>query len=199
MGKLRGNRRIRLGVFLLTAAVMVCQAGCLWVAAGAAAGGAAGYAYYKGKNCQSFPAGFEDSWTATRAALSDLGMPVLKEERNQGCGIIKTQTSDGDRVKIDLDVIPSRIPAEGMMTHICVRVGTFGDHPVSERVLYQIGAHLTTSPAVMPPGPGVATMPPIAPVPSSGQTAEPPLTGPSPAVQSVPSPSSLPHEPIRVP
>jgi Protein of unknown function (DUF3568) len=198
MGKLGRNRRTRLWIFLFTAAVMVCQAGCLWVAAGAAAGGAAGYAYYRGKNCQSFPAGFEDSWAATRTALCDLGMPVLKEERNQGCGTIKTQTSDGDRVKIDLEVIPSRIPAEGMVTHICVRVGTFGDHPVSERVLYQVGAHLTAGPAVMPPSPGVATMPPIAPVPSSGQTTEPPLTSPS-AAQSSPSPSSLPHEPIRVP
>jgi hypothetical protein len=198
MGKLRGNRQIRLGVFLLTAVVMVCQAGCLWVAAGAAAGGAAGYAYYRGKNCHSFPAGFEDSWAATRTALCDLGMPILKEERDQGCGTIKTQTSDGDRVKIDLEVIPSRIPAEGMMTRICVRVGTFGDHPVSERVLYQVGAHLTVGPGLMPASPGVATMPPIAPAPSSGQTTEPPLTSPS-AAQSSPSPSSLPHEPIRVP
>jgi hypothetical protein len=199
MGKLRRNPVIKLVILLTIAAVMVGQTGCLLVAAGAAAGGAAGYAYYRGKNCQSFPAGFEDSWAATRTALCDLGMPILKEERNQGCGTIKTQTSDGDRVKIDLEVIPSRIPAEGIMTRICVRVGTFGDHPVSERVLYQVGAHLTTGSAVMPPSPGVATMPPIAPVPSSGQTTEPPLTSLSPAAPSSPSPSSLPHEPIRVP
>src|SRR5262249_44570997 len=173
---------------------------CWWVAAGAAADGAAGYAYYKGKTCQSFPAGFEDTWAATRTALSELGMAIVKEERNQDTGTIKTQTSDGDRVRIVLEVIPSRIPAEGMLTRVCVRVGTFGDHPVSERVLSQIGAHLTTGPIVMPPpNPGVTTMPPVAPVPSSKQTTEPPLTSPYATVPSSTSNPSLPPEPVRVP
>jgi hypothetical protein len=201
MGKLRGKRGISLVFFLLSAGIMVTQAGCLLVAAGAAAGGAAGYAYYKGKTCNSFAAGFEDTWAAAHTALGDLGMPILKDEHNQGSGIIKTQTADGDRVKIDLELIPSKIPAEGMLTRVCVRVGTFGDHPVSERVLYQIGAHLTTGPIVMPPPNPSATMPPIAPASSSRQTSEPPLTSPYATVPASTTnpPKPLPEEPVRVP
>jgi hypothetical protein len=181
---------------------MVSQSGCLLVAAGAAAGGAAGYAYYKGKTCNSFAAGFEDTWAAAHTALNDLGMPILKDERNQGSGTIKTQTADGDRVKIHLELIPSKIPAEGMLTRVCVRVGTFGDHPVSERVLYQIGGHLTTGPVVMPPpNPSPTTMPPTAPVSSSRQTSEPPLTSPYAIIpaSATNTPKELPKEPVHVP
>src|SRR6266851_7593459 len=142
MDKVRRILRPRLAIGLLLWALAVGQGGCLWVAAGAAAGGAAGYAYYQGKSCQSFTANFDDTWAATHTALSELGMPILKEERHQGSGVIKSQTSDADRIRIALDAIPSRIPAEGMLTRICIRIGTFGDHPVSERILYQVGAHL---------------------------------------------------------
>jgi hypothetical protein len=138
-------------MYVVVASATLCQGGCLLVAAGAAGGAAAGYAYYKGRICQSYVADFEDAWAATHTALAELGLPVISEERQTNCGTIKSQTSDGDRVRIALDVIPSRIPVEGSLTRICVRVGTFGDHPVSERVLSQVGAHLVVGPVVYPP------------------------------------------------
>jgi hypothetical protein len=194
MAKLRGNRNW--AMYLVVASAALFQSGCLLVAAGAAGGAAAGYAYYKGRTCQSYIANFEDAWAATHTALAELGLPILSEERQTNCGVIKSQTSDGDRVRIALDEIPSRIPAEGSLTRICVRVGTFGDHPVSERVLYQVGAHLVASPVAVPlPGP---VSPPLS-TPSSGQTAEPPLTTSSVPPQNGPpaAPLPLPPEPIR--
>ncbi len=171
------SKRLWLG-YLVLGAVAVSQGGCLLVAAGAAgAGGAAvGYAYYQGKNCQSFSANFEDAWAATHTALVELGMPILNEERHMDNGVIKTQTSDGDRVRIGLDVISSRIPADGALTRICIRVGTFGDHPVSERILSQVGAHLIAVPAqnLQPERP--ALLPP-APLRAPNQTVEPPFVG----------------------
>jgi len=202
MGKLRRISTRSLVVFLLLAAWAIGQGGCLWVAAGAAAGGAAGYAYYQGKTCHSFAANFVDAWVATHTALGELGLPILKEERNEGSGVIKSQTSDGDRIRIALDAIPSRIPAEGMLTRICIRVGTFGDHPVSERVLNQVGAHLAPASATLSPlVPGAASQPLAPPISTLSQTAEPPLTSPSQsAPQSNPTtpPLSRP-EPVRLP
>src|SRR5260370_26360528 len=128
-------------------------------------------------------------------------MPIMKEERHLDSGVIKSETSDGDRVRIALEAIPSRIPAEGMLTRICVRVGTFGDHPVSERVLYQVGAHLVAGPPSMPPPSPVAPMPPIAPTPVPRQTGEPPLTGSvqSPSTPPPATPPFSPPEPVRLP
>ena len=206
MGKLRRKRVW--AAYLIVAVIAICQSGCLLIAAGAAGGAAAGYAYYQGRICQSYVANFEDTWAATHTALSELGMPILSEERQTDCGVIKTQTADGDRVRIALDAVPSRIPAEGSLTRICVRVGTFGDHPVSERVLYQVGAHLTVCPAAVPlpasSPPPVANAsgsvePPLSPIPASAQTAEPPLTYSSGSPSNGPptTPPLLPPEPVR--
>jgi Protein of unknown function (DUF3568) len=200
MGKVRRILRRRLSIGLLLSAWAVGQGGCLWVAAGAAAGGAAGYAYYQGKSCNSFAANFEDTWAATHSAIIELGMPISKEERHQACGVIKSQTSDGDRIRIALDAIPSRIPAEGMLTRICIRVGTFGDHPVSERILYQVGAHLAPAQvAGPPPGPDLAPMPAIAPTPIPVQTAEPPVSSPAAPGSPPMTPPLLPPKPVRLP
>ncbi len=199
MDKFRRISGRQLVVLPLLAAWAAVQGGCLWVAAGAAAGGAAGYAYYQGKSCHPFAASFEDTWAAAHTAMGELGMAVLKEERNQGSGVIKSETSDGDRIRIALDSIPSRIPAEGMLTRVCIRVGTFGDHPLSERMLYQIGAHLAPT-ANAPPGSAGVPMPPMAPS-AAGQTTEPPLTGSSRLAPQPPPaiPPLQPPEPVRLP
>jgi len=179
---------------LLLAILAVGQSGCLLIAAGAAGGAAAGYAYYNGRVCQSYVANFEDAWAATHTALGELGMPILKEERQTSCGVIKTQTSDGDRIRIALDVIPSRIPAEGSLTRICVRVATFGDHPVSERILYQVGAHLVASPFMVP----TPESPPTQLPQTNSPTSEPPLTStPAPPQTAPATPPLLPPEPRR--
>jgi hypothetical protein len=196
MDKLRWNWNR--AAFVLLAIVASGQSGCLLVAAGAAGGAAAGYAYYNGRVCQSFVANFEDAWAASHTALGELGMPILKEERQTACGVIKTQTSDGDRIRIALDVIPSRIPAEGSLTRICVRVATFGDHPVSERILYQVGAHLVASQfMVRPPESPPMQVPPVPQ--TQNPTSEPPLTSPPAASQKAPpvTPPLLPPEPRR--
>jgi hypothetical protein len=180
-------------IYLVFAVISLGEGGCLLVAAGAAGGAAAGYAYYHGKVCQAYYANFEDAWAATHTALNELGMPILCEERRDPSGWIKSQTAQGDRVKIKLEVVPSRIPADGPMTQVSVRVGTFGDHPVSERVLYQVGAHLIPGPAVNPPPPpGLAPLP-AAPM-TTPQTTEPPFTS-SPTSAPAAAPL-LPPEPI---
>jgi hypothetical protein len=191
------SRRLILSysLYLLLAASALTNCGCLLVAAGAAGGAAAGYAYVKGKVCDTYNANLNDTWAATHTALAELGMQVIQEEREGDGGVITSRTADGDRVRINIIALDSRIPAEGRVTRVCVRVATFGDHPVSNSVLDQIGRHLAP-----------ATSPVLAPVPAptaqlgviqTGATAEPPLATPPPAKapQTVPPPS-LPLQPV---
>jgi len=172
---------------LLGALLPLCAGGCLWVAAGAAGGAALTYAYCQGRVSQVYAASLDDAWAATRTALTELQMPILEESREKGS--FKTRTSDGDTVRIHLDPEMSRIPADGPLTRVSVRVALFGDHPVSARVLDQIGAHLVP-PGTVPAGPpgawsGTPPVPP--PPPPAGMlpptTAPPPLLPPEPVTR----------------
>jgi hypothetical protein len=161
---------------LVLAGLALANSGCLMVAAGVAAGGAAagGYAYYKGKVSREYVANLDDAWNACHLALADLGMPVVTEDRSGSSATMDSRTADGAAVHISFELENSRIPAEGNVTLVGVRVGTFsfGDQVVSERILDQIGRHLV---------PGYRTSAAVPP-----QTAPPPLAATPP--QSVPPP-----------
>lgn len=165
------------------ALVALANAGCLVVAAGACAG-AAGYAYCKGKVCENYIADFNDTWAASHTALTELAMPVTAEERSgPGDGSIESRTADGERVRILVSRGASRIPSEGTITTVGVRVATFGDYTLSDRILYQIGAHLRVAPAPGEPAasqPMPTTLGPIQPASVPPQTAAPPLLPPEP-------------------
>src|SRR5207247_10714236 len=121
-----------------------------------------------------YAANLEDVRAATRSALSELGMPITEKNESDGY-LIDSRTTDGDRVRINLELQTSRIPAEGALTKVGVRVATFGDVPVSERILDQIGFHLVPAgtPVVRPP-----TQPALGP--RFQHTASPPLLPPEP-------------------
>lgn len=170
--------------FLILAGLLALSSGgCLAVAAGAAAGGAGlTYVYLHGKVNQAYAASFDDTWAATRTALAELKMPI--EEENHDKGTLKTHTADGDTVRIHLETEASRIPADGPLTNVGVRVGALGDDSVSERILHQIDAHLRpagTVPAQATPTPwsGVDSAPaPPAASPAAPKSTEPPLAEP---------------------
>jgi Protein of unknown function (DUF3568) len=194
----RRTRRVRVA-YLVLAGLALANGGCLVAAAGAAGGAAVGYAYYQGKVSQDFAATFEDTWAAAHTALAELGMPVEGETRESATtGSIDSRDADNNRVRIALESLTSPIPAEGILTRVGVRVGTFGDHPLSERVLSQVGAHLVPRAVAAPPGTPVlgpiqtspsgtplsrTTPGPVQAVSPAGftpQTAEPPLLNPRP-------------------
>ncbi len=145
-------------VYVSVAALALLPGGCLLVAAGAAGGAALGYVYCKGKVCETYVSNFDDSWAATHTALAELALPVSKEQREGLKGWIECSAADGDRIRIYVDIIDSPIPAEGPLTRICVRVATFGNYALSERVLNQVGAHLVVvAPAPSGPAPPLAS------------------------------------------
>lgn len=174
--------------YAAVALVALANGGCLLVAAGACAGGAVGYAYCKGKVCQNYVADFNDTWAATHTALAELGMPVVSEERTAaGAGFIESRAADGERIRIYVDNVPSRVPSEGMLTTVGVRIATFGDYSLSDRILYQIGAHLAPAPAPGAPTPAPPALGPIQPTAVSAP-AVPTPTGPPPLLPAEPVP-----------
>lgn len=185
-------RRTFVALLYVATALFACaSSGCLAAAIGACAGGAGvcAHAYCKGKVIQVYVADLNDAYAAAKTSLTELGLPVEKEKVNDDHIVIRSRSGDGDRIRIDLCRQASQIPADGAVTEIGVRVGTFGNHPLSDRVLYQIGSHLVapgavrptpvlsaapapppTTPSLQPPQP--APMPPLAPMP---RPVEPPL------------------------
>lgn len=173
---MRWNGRIKpiQAAYVILAAAALANSGCLVVAAGAAAGAAAGYVYMEGNVHRSYAANLDDVQAATRTALADLSMPLVAENREGGQGFLESRTAEGERVRIYLDVQDAGDPTVGPLTQVGVRVATFGDRPVSQRLLDQIGAHLA------PPGAAGTPPPPLAPTlgapqPAPKETAPPPL------------------------
>jgi hypothetical protein len=163
---------------LALAATALGNAGCLVVAAGAAAaGGVAGYAYYKGSVPREYAATFEQTWAAAQAAFADLGVAVDGIEHNGGSGTLEGRTPDGTRVDAVVESVTAGTAEAAPQTRVSVRVGVFGDQPVSDRLLDQIQVRLTTPGGA---GPAPATgEPPAAcqrsPIVLPAETAPPPL------------------------
>src|SRR5262249_33701002 len=127
-----GLKRSLIGTaYIAVALAALGNAGCLAVAAGVAAGGAAGYMYCKGRLCDVYPTELDGARSAVRAALADLGMPLEKEEGDYRSAVIHGRTLAGESIKVDVKPLSGSGPAA--QTRICVRINTFGDHPLSEQ------------------------------------------------------------------
>jgi hypothetical protein len=176
------RKTIRRFVFLLFAGLTLAQTGCLLALAGLAAGaGATGYFYCKGRIYRDFNAPLPAVRNAVHAALVDMHFANFTEEAKDGKALFVTKTTNGKKVRIYLDSLPSPIPAEGVLTRLSIRVGAFGDESTSGRLFKQVEFRLTNPAPVesAPPGP-----PPIGaptPIQQTGfQTTEPRIA-PTPA------------------
>jgi hypothetical protein len=191
MRQLKQNWRIR-GLWLIVAAIAVTQTGCLAAAAGTAAGGAVGYAYWQGRVGRDYVANRDDVWSALHTSLNELQMPVVKERRESDEDQIESKTADGDMVKIYVSVKKSQIPAEGDISRVSVRVATFGDTVVSSRLLDQVDRHLVpAAPPQTPPPPTALGQP----QPVNGAPPLPVPVGPPP--QTPPPPLAIGHDANR--
>jgi hypothetical protein len=166
--------------YLVVAGIVLLNAGCLAVAlgtAGAAGAAALAYTYANGRFYREYPTKMPEALEATRTALKELQLPIEKEEPPAGDkAYIESKTGDGDTIKIYLETIASRIPAEGSVVRIGVRVGPVaGDQTVSTRILDQINLHLVAPVQVRPE----YTVPPLPPPQRlQPETPPPPLVAP---------------------
>lgn len=175
----------RLLIAVLLSLSLLTQTGCLWLAAGAAAGGVvATCVYLSTPESREYSTDIDHGVAATRTALTELGFTIQKLKHDSASAELETETTDHMRVRIHLEQLTSPIPAEGSTTQIAVRVGSFGDEQISGKIFQQIGLHLAPSaprPAVpvqapIPAPPPGAVTPPIRPVAlQAGETPPPPL------------------------
>ncbi len=197
----------------LAGLLLVANAGCLVVAGAAAAAGgaAAGYAYFAAPVYQEFPLAVPDAAAATRAALADLQLPLVHEEQTPEGVKIESMTGEQKKILIVLTARPQKVPSDGVVTRISIRVAILGDDLVSGRIVDLIHIHLPGLPGVAPPvvqgaqasplvgrvvidGPtrmGPSTAVRIQPV--AAESAEPPPAAPVP----VTGPPSAVPQPIR--
>lgn len=159
--------RCRHAILLLLAAAGLWNAGCCCVLVGAgvaglAGGAGTGYAFAKGKVKGTYPVGFMDAWTATHAALADLGLVIDKEDMKRG--VISSRTPEGKRVRLSVKEQSAKCPTEGPQTRVGVRVGCFGGRDASERILRQVALRLT--PPVPVDSPVIPAPSPVVPSPS---------------------------------
>lgn len=167
--------------------------GCLLLAAaGVGAAGAATYYYLHGAVCQDYPVPMKESWVAVKAALQEGGFPVLEEFPGAVSATITSQTGDGYKITVQLEERSAQVPAEGRYSQVCIRVGTFGDEDLSQRLLDRVGFLLLSPPGTIKPGnlkpvpqpagPGPLRPRPVTggpnPVPGGAETAEPPPLAP---------------------
>ncbi|MGH9675660.1 MAG: DUF3568 family protein [Candidatus Acidiferrum sp.] len=167
-------------MLVVLAAAALATGGCLAAAVGAAAGGAtAGFVYLRGSMYREYAAALPATAAAVRTALAELQFPAATEKDEIGKVTIETKTGDGVPVKIHLATVATRIPSDGPITHVSIRVGVFGDETVSEKILDQAGLHLAPPVAQAPPA-ALAPIPIQPQVNGPRETPPPPLSGPVP-------------------
>jgi hypothetical protein len=165
-------------LYLVAAGLVLANTGCLAVALGTVAAGgtaAAAYAYANGKYYRDYPTKLPDTQEATHTALKELGFPIDHEEPGANKDYIESKTGDGEQIKVYVESIPSRVPAEGGVIRVGVRVGAFGDQAVSARILDQISLHLVAPVQTRPDGPAPPPPPPKRLQPLPYETPPPPL------------------------
>jgi hypothetical protein len=160
---------------LILAALGFGSSGCLAAAAGAAGGAALGFAYYKGEVFDRFAASYPETVAATRAALKDLGMPVIKETTHTSSTTIESRTREDIVVWISVTSEASKNPGE-VFTQVGVRVGLFGDGKLCTQLFDRMDVHFGSGDRLTPQAqPAVGPIQPVAAAGPAPQTPPPPL------------------------
>jgi hypothetical protein len=143
--------------------------------AASAAGGATGYAYVRGEVPRDYPVDPVRAEAAVRATLAEMQFQEVRRERDGAKISIETHTPNNTTVMIYVTPRDKQVNVDPNVTRVAVRVGVFGDEPLSVRILNTIDKYL------LPPGPPPIPNQPTAfhPVstPAPPETAVPPLAG----------------------
>ena len=123
-----------LGLLLIMGIILTTQSGCLVAAAGAAVGGVA---YVKGDLDAIVDGNVDQVFDATKAAFEELKMPLLSSWN--GAGEAKVEARVGTDNKATVNIKGQSEKA----TKVTIRVGTFGDEALSQRILEKIKANLS--------------------------------------------------------
>ena len=130
--------KIRKWILVFTAclSVLACSGCAVLLVGGAVAAGAGTVVYVKGELKATVDGTLDRAWAASQAALKDLQMPVTGQEKDGLQGKLTARAAGDKKVTIHLKKVT------GTTTDIGIRVGTWGDEPMSREILDKIKKHL---------------------------------------------------------
>ena len=129
----------------LVSLIPLTQTGCLLVAA--AAGTGATVAYMRGDTEATLDSTPDKVTAASKAALEDLKIVIVSSNASGLDGDVVGRTAGDDKVHIV-------VKAQGERTSsISIRIGTFGDQAVSNRILVKITEKLNAANTAATPNP----------------------------------------------
>ncbi|HBM16169.1 MAG TPA: hypothetical protein DD381_07510 [Lentisphaeria bacterium] len=125
-------------IAIILGASMLMTSGCLFLVAGAAAGGAvAGTAYYMGKLKGNMKATPQEIEAATLKAFKKLNINVKSQySSNNSTEVEGVSTFNGDKIDVYAKL------NEGGTSDISIRINTFGDQEESQRIYDEIESNL---------------------------------------------------------
>lgn len=111
---------------LLGVGCALFSTGCVALAVGAAAGGTV--AYVSGALNVTYDRSLEPVYAACLAAVNDLGFVLVSDRGDRTGGEIIARTARDERIRIEM------VPVADTATKVSIRVGTFGDEALSNRI-----------------------------------------------------------------
>ena len=183
----------RLSLVSLACLTLTLGTGCIAAAVGgAAAAGGIGYAYYKGALERNYIGPVEPTYQAARKALESLKLPITNESIEGSRAHLESRTAEGGKIRLWLEPIPNKIPANSVMTRAIIRVDLFGDRETSRQIFDAIDKQIGHS-GIPPEERPVQITPPIQlsplspttslPAPNPSQTDQPERIKPAPMDQ----------------
>ena len=124
----------RIGLLVAFAALAFTGAGCLLVAAAGATGGVV--AYNSGDLEIDVEAGPQRTVEATKAAMDDLDLPILSAYASGLEGKVEARVGTDNKATVKVRGRSERV------SHVIIRIGTFGDESMSQMILEKIKANL---------------------------------------------------------
>jgi len=129
--------KTKLLLVVLLALVLSLTSGCLlFVAGGAAAAGAGGYAYVRGEGVSTESAPLDRTWKAALAAMKDLEYPVTSQKKDALQAELTARNASDKKITVSLKKVSDTA------TEVRIRVGTFGDETLSRVILDKIKKNL---------------------------------------------------------
>ena len=134
--------KVLLGTLL--SAMLLSQTGRIMFGLAVAGAAGGGYvAYNKGDLEVLEPVAYDDAFNAVDATIQAMGMGLQKREKKPLAGIVKANSHFG-KVTYSLE------NAGEKMTHIKIRVGTFGDQAVQRQIYAKLKTNYGVGPRVDP-------------------------------------------------
>ncbi len=122
---------------VLLAANLLLSSGCFLFAVAAVGGAAAGtVAYVDGKLEVSLGYSYDAVVTASNRAISQLQFAQPEERKDALSDTLTTHDAKGDSIEVVVTKVGDNL------TKVDIRVGTFGDQPMSQEILDKIKANL---------------------------------------------------------